>query len=385
MLKKRVLSCLLLSALIFSCNKGNQGVSDNTVDNKEDTVVDNSVSEPESITEAVNVYPGLSYFKEPNAGYIGELNTGEVVSYTGITKEDKKGREFYQIITSENETVWALKAYIILDSKPAVIKTTEDITLFNKNNDNSLSDMDINPFRVVAVDTKLVDDTFSKISWHEKNTYNVRIGKYVLSEEVSFNKQDILFAKIITQYLNETNSDVKDELLVNAKSLTNICAEYRNYLNKLDMDDSMPKVPAVNSVNLKYESSFTLSGASDSLKLEEQSAALELMEDFNFDLLDYLIVSSEYSNKRLNIYILNSSKYNFTTIPAEIEFVSGDNSFYLGVIGGVSVPSGESITVSLAGSLPEEILKNDNYKIKLNFINSKVISTGNANFNVGEM
>lgn len=390
MFKKRFLSCLLLAAVLFGCNKGDSDIT-GSVSTGNETAGDVSGAveegtEVEVISDAVNVFSGLSYFSKPGEDKLGELKAGEVVSYTGIIEKVGK-HDYCKIITSSGETVWAMDYYIVADSVPGVIKTTEDITLFNKNNDNSLSNMDITPFRVIAVDTKLVDDTFSKFSWHniKKGKYVVTSGKYILTDEVSLNKDDILFAKIITSYLNESDEGVKQELLGNVKSLTNICAEYQNYLSKIDMDDSMPKVPAVNTVNLKYESSFTLNGSSDSLLFGNDSASLDRLDNFRFDLLDYLIISNEYTENGLNIYILNSSNYNFTTIPAEFELSNGDVSFYLGVVGGLSVPSGETITLRLEGNVSEDINPDAQYELKMNFVNGKVRTGSSIDFAAGEV
>lgn len=384
MLKKGLFSILLI-LFMFSCKEAATESEGIVSDGSNAEIVADSNAEPDLLIESVNTYHGLFIYKEPGKDYVASLSAGEVLSSTGKVEQDSKNRDYLEVIKANGEKGWAFKSYIVENAKPGVITLTKDLTVFEENNDNSISAIDMAPFRVLAVDTKLVDDTFSKVSWNKKDTYTVYKDKFVLTDEVSFNKDDIEFAKIMTAYLKETKRDVKDELLKNAKELMTISSEYRNYLNRLEMDDSLPFVPAVNSIILEYEDSITIDGDNDSLELSKESKGLKKLEDFKFELLNYILLNVEYRESDIIIRLYNTSNFNFTTIPGEITLFNDNAKYYLGVLAGVTIPSKDVVSIRLKGEIPEEDVATleAGFKVGIEFINDNKISSHDVKLDEG--
>lgn len=380
MLKKCLLSLILL-LFIFGCNKSEGGDSSSQSGNIAGEIEEesnNEVVEEESFSDVMNTYQGLSLFKNLGKDLIGLLSVGEVLSTTGVVKKDHRNWEFLEVVKSNGNRGWALKKYMIANAKPGAVIVTEDILIFNENNDNSMSNIEMSPFRVLAVDTKLIDDTFSKISWHKNDdTYTVVKDKFIFTEDLSFNSDDIEFAKIITAYLNEDKKDVKEELLKNAKSLVSISPSYRNYLNRLAMDDSLPMVPSVNSILLEYEPEVTINSDSAKLELSTESKKLEVLDDFDFKLLNYLLIDPEYNEDGLTINIYNTSNFNLTTLPGELTLSGSENKYYLGVLDGLVIPSKGKASLKLNGEIPKEDLDklNPGFKLGISFVNGMEISS----------
>lgn len=375
MLKRNIIILFILIVLFVSCSKDN--VDDKSINIEQETVIGDQngeavETETEESIDTVNIYMGLNYYSEPNKGLLGLIPAGEILSATGKIEESGK-YEYYEFIRGNGERGWALSNYLFFNTKPAVIKPVKDIFLFDKNNDSSISRIEISPFRIVAVDSELKDDVFSKISWKVMDEYNVK-SKFVVTEDLSFEKDDIEFAKIITKYLKEDNDNIKKELVSTLKELTNICSEYRDYLEIVESSSNEYLVPDVSEISMKYQDNVTFFQGSTQLTLAENATILDKSEDFKYALLEYLILNSNYSNETVSLELYNTSSFNIATIPAEVQITVGDKNYYSGIIGSLDILSEDSIELKLKGPFSEEISQED-IKVNILFVNGYVVSS----------
>lgn len=371
MLKNKIIVSLSILLFLYSC--GNESKSSEIppeTNVKEETPV---VEETPVYIESVNVYDELSYYEEPGKGQLGLLLIGEVVSFTGNSQKDAKDNNYLEIVTKDGVTAWALEYYLFPEFKAAVIKPTEDIILFDKANENSVSDKEIEAFQIIAA-KKGSGDLFTEIGWHIDNTYTVVSKKFLLASEISYQKDDILFAKVINRYLTEDNTGVKKELLETLKGLSNICNEYRKYLAELVVSVETPVLKNASEISEEYKDVITIFDNFGGLALNEESS-ITAKKEVDYKLLDYIILNQKYTDEGFAIALYNPTSVNITTIPGEFVLDLNDQKYYLGVLGDITIEANDQETVILNGQLPENT---GEYLVSLNFINDTTVSGRNT-------
>lgn len=374
-LSKKSLILPVLLFLLFSC--GNKDINKNTADEakeeKEAVAMDETIVDEAVIVEikdAVNIYHELSYYKTPGKGAAGLLSAGDILQFTGTIQEDSAGKEYYEIVNNSGGTYWVLAYYIFPDTRPAVIKMIDEILLFNKDNDSSISNTEINPFRILAVDTEYENDVFSKIAWNIEDTYNVVYDKYIVTDDLSFNKADIDFAKIVSRYYAENHYGIKNELMNSMLSLKGLCSEFQEILESLSKDVKDFTVPDVVGLSLNYADVISITEDGGLLHLVDD-AVITNSENFKFDLLDYLILETVYIDNSISFYIHNTSTSDLDTIPAEIEISNSGSSKYAGVLGSLKIESGKNVSFSLDGNI--DFI--DGIELNLRFVNGYVLKS----------
>lgn len=380
MLFKKLISSLTLLLILFSCSES--GTVNNTEDVKavenvqaaEEQVVEEVVEEVvETLTDSVVTRMGLYMFREPGKGLIQNLVAGEVVSTTG-SRETVEKTEYSEIITKDGTRGWASTVYIEENAKPAVLKPTtiDDIILFDKNNDSTVSTKQINPFRIVAVDTTLEDPEFSKITWNKLDSWNLS-SSYVMNEDISYEKDDIEFAKMVTAYNSAEDREVKQQLFNYLSNLNNISGNYKLHLMMMEVKKDEVVNKDVSEIAQKYQDSVTVFQGKGSINISETPVIAEKTEDFSYKLLDYIVLNSKFINGGVELYIYNTSKLSFATLPAEVEMVSADGvTSYIAVLESLDLFPGESVTVTL--DAVEEFDATD-LKVNLTFVNGKRVES----------
>lgn len=361
MLLKRFLVSLICSLILISCSKEE---STQVIDNAP-MATEEEVKE-EVLVDAVNVYSQLSYYDDIDGKQSGVLMAGEVVSLTGNTGENKKGHKFYEIITKEGKRVWTWASYIFEKSKAGVVRPGIEATIFNKSNDNAITNTVLNPMTIVAVDSEFTNDTFSKIGW-KPNDKGVQFNKYLLKDDISYNSSDIRVARIINKYNLTDNKDVKAELLVNAKGVSGLSSDFLTYIEFIEKDDFNPTVPDVSSISLKYSDYINVSEENEITPYKE-SVALESV-DQKYELLNYILIDGKYdSDGKIELSLYNTSIYDLKTLPGEISINVNGEELFLGVIGDLSINSKDSYKLSMK-ILDTTFDKMSEYIISFNFVN----------------
>lgn len=361
MLLKRFLVSLICSLILISCSKEE---STQVIDNAP-MATEEEVKE-EVLVDAVNVYSQLSYYDDIDGKQSGVLMAGEVVSLTGNTGENKKGHKFYEIITKEGKRVWTWASYIFEKSKAGVVRPGIEATIFNKSNDNAITNTVLNPMTIVAVDSEFTNDTFSKIGW-KPNDKGVQFNKYLLKDDISYNSSDIRVARIINKYNLTDNKDVKAELLVNAKGVSGLSSDFLTYIEFIEKDDFNPTVPDVSSISLKYSDYINVPEENEITPYKE-SVALESV-DQKYELLNYILIDGKYdSDGKIELSLYNTSIYDLKTLPGEISINVNGEELFLGVIGDLSINSKDSYKLSMK-ILDTTFDKMSEYIISFNFVN----------------
>lgn len=373
MLKKRFVSSLFVLLFVFGCSKAETTYPESEDVKEVDEAIDMEVVVEETLISSVVTYMGLSLFESPNKKVIDLLVAGEIVSHTG-NKEKEGKTEFSEIITKEGTRGWAITSYIEENSRPGVLKPVEsdDILLFNKNNDSTISEKQINPFRIIAVDNTLDDPEFSKITWNKLDTYNI-YSRFVMNDDISFEEDDIEFAKIVTSYLASDNKDVRNELLYHLNKLTMVSPKYKSYLEKLktNVEDVIGK--DILEISAKYQENVSVFQGSGSLSLNDNPVILEKNEPFPYTALDYILLNTMFVNGAIELHFYNTSNISFATIPAEVAMIVDGNTFYIAVLDSLDLYPGESSVITLNNST--ELNLDDTVMFILTFVNGKQIES----------
>lgn len=365
MLLKRFLVSLIFSLTLIGCSEkeSDQAVDSAPMITEEDTKVE---EQEEILIDAVNVYSQLSFYNEIDGKLLGVLMAGEVVSSTGNKGENKKGHNFYEIITRDGERVWTWASYIFEKSKAGVVKPGIEAVIFNKSNDNAITSTVLDPMTIVAVDNEFNNDIFSKIAWKPSDK-GIQTDKYLLKDDISYNSADIKVARIINKYNLTDNKEVKAELLANAKAVSGVSREFLSYIEFIEKDDFNPTVPDISSISLKYSDNISVSEDNE-INPYKESVALEFV-DQKYDLLNYILIDGKYdSDGKIELSLYNTSIYNLQTLPCEVSINVSGEELFLGVIGDLSINSKDSYKLNMK-ILDTTFDKMSEYIISLKFVN----------------
>lgn len=193
--------------LLFAACGGNSDKKDNHSDNTENTNNSTTTNEDELNVEddeetvakrtIVCIWEGVPFRKEPhtNGKWISSISLGETLTYLGEAKTDEKTKkEFYKVELSDGTQGWARSYGLLIDAKIAVI--TKEGTVYKRPDLLTVTNDKFKPFNLIAV-------TDTKEEWLEVVGNQKKIKGWISDEMVSFEKEDIAVAVLITKKLKK--------------------------------------------------------------------------------------------------------------------------------------------------------------------------------------
>ena len=144
------------------------------------------------------------------------LEIGEEVTIIGELQPDPKNEknQVYPIRLDDGNEAFGSFYYVIPDTKPAVVII--EAKIYSEAKLTKLTKQDeLMPLTIVGADIEGPENDFIKVNFSDENRY-AKHDRYIKSEYVSYNKNDISAALLYNLAMNSDDKSMKSEFLSSA-------------------------------------------------------------------------------------------------------------------------------------------------------------------------